>query len=216
MSEVRINKGSILCSRVEGEAEKIEGYASVFNKKSKLISESGKTFYEVIRDGAFDDALASLDLDCVMNRDHDSTKVLARNLNGAGTLALTVDDYGLKYSFVPPNTSLGNETKELVERGDLFESSFKFTVRASDIDWERQGDGTLVRYINRINDLKDTAIVTNGAYANTSMSVSDRGLKEFEEREAKEAEEKEIVRKQELETYYNNLKNNFYDNSGNA
>lgn len=216
MSEVRITRLPIECVRAEGESIKINGYASVFNQKSKLITESGKTFYEVIRDGAFDEVLGSTSLNCVMNRDHDDTKILARNVGGLGTLTLTTDKKGLRYSFTPPNTALGNETTELVDRGDLFESSFRFTVRASDIDWERQADGTLVRYINRINSLMDTAIVTNGAYANTGMGISDRSLIEFEEKEAAEIKEREIARQQELEAYYKQIKDNFYEDSGDA
>lgn len=51
---------------------------------------------------------------------------MARSNMGAGSLALSVDDYGLAYKFDAPNTQCGNDAIEMINRGDLFGSSFAF------------------------------------------------------------------------------------------
>lgn len=177
----------------------IEGYASVFNQKSKLITEDGKTFYEIINPRAFDELLADPELNVIANRDHDDTKILARTRSG--TLTLSVDDYGLKYSFIAPDTSLGRDTVVLLDRGDLFESSFKYWVRANDIKWSRDVDGTLIREVMKVSGLRDVAIVIDGAFANTDVGVTARDLQECED---------ELCRAENLDNYFNNIKRDFY------
>ncbi len=44
----------------------------------------------------------------------------------------------MEYEFEAPNTTLGNDLLEMVKRGDVYQSSFAFTVEAE--DWqERSG-----------------------------------------------------------------------------
>ena len=204
--ERRIVSDSKLCVRAdEVSGRLIEGYGAVFDKPSKLISEDGKVFIEHINRKAFDKVLASSNLNVIMNRDHSDKKMLARTRSG--TLSLSVDDYGLKYSFLSPKTALGDETLELVGRGDLDESSFRYSVKPSNIRWWRE-DGVLHREIIEVSKLSDCAIVSEGAFAGTDISIeSDRSYIEFIE---KENIEKEKIRSQELEEYYNKLNNNFY------
>lgn len=201
MKETRILNESKLCVRSDDGTDVIEGYASVFNHRSKLIAEGDKVFYEIMKPGAFNQALQRQDLNVIMNRDHNDYKMLARS--SSGTLTLTVDDYGLKYTFVPPQTQLGIETLELVKRGDLFESSFRFSVIDSpeNVTWYRDNDGLLIREISNIYKLYDTSVVINGAYSGTGLSV--RGLTEFEEQE-------KLMRKQELDAYYVQIQKQFY------
>lgn len=203
MKETRLIESSFHIRSEEGDGGPIiEGWASVFNQESKLITENGKTFYEIIKPGAFDEALARTDLNVIANRDHDDYKMLARTTSG--TLTLRVEDYGLKYIFESPNTPLGNETVELIKRGDLFESSFRYSVRPADIKWWRGDDGILRRDILKVFRLSDVAVVVNGAFSNTNISAeSMRSLEEFEAQE-------ELVRSQELEDYYNKLNDKFY------
>ena len=105
----------------------LEGYASVFNQRSKIIFENNRLFYEVINRNAFDDVLQSSDLNVILTFNHDRGRVMARTKSGA--LELSTDDYGLKYKAKVPNTTLGNDVYELVSRGDLFENSFAFAVK---------------------------------------------------------------------------------------
>jgi HK97 family phage prohead protease len=181
----------------------IEGYASVFGQKSRLITEDGKTFYEIINRNAFNEVLQDVELNVIANRDHDDTKILARTKSG--TLSLSTDTYGLKYTFTVPNTTLGKDTAELLNRGDLSESSFKYYVRPSDIVWSRDVDGTLVREIMKVSKLRDVSIVIDGAFANTDVGVTERDLQECEDNFCQLERKKE-----ELDKYYNNLKNGFY------
>lgn len=201
MEERRILSDSKICIRsTENDSRIVDGYAAVFNRESKLISEDGKVFIEIIDPNAFDFALERDDLNVVGNRDHDNYKMLCRTKSN--TLSLSVDDYGLKYTFSAPNTTLGDDTLELIRRGDLYESSFRYTVKPSNIEWFRGDDGILRRRILKIEKLKDIALVIDGAFSDTNISV--RGLKEFEEREEK-------IRSQELEDYYINLIKQFYE-----
>lgn len=148
----------------------IVGYASLFNVQSRMISENGKTFREVIRNGSFDEILNSENLNVVANVDHDMQKMLGRNVSG--TLKLTIDNRGLKYEIEVPDTQLGNDTYKQVERGDYYESSFAYGARENDIEWARdRGDGMLLRYVNKVSALRDVAIVRNGAFKNTDVSL---------------------------------------------
>ncbi len=148
----------------------IEGYASLFNVQSRMLHENGKTFREVIRDGAFDGVLAGKELNVIANIDHDMSRMLGRSTSG--TLKLTVDAVGLRYSIEVPNTQLGNDTYEQVERGDLYESSFAFGTRNTDVDWGNdRSDGMLLRFVNNVTLLRDISIVRNGAYGKTDVET---------------------------------------------
>lgn len=201
MKQTRLSGESVNIRSEEDGGNVVEGYASVFNKRSRLISEKGKVFYEVILNGAFDEVLMSDKLNCIANFQHKDENMLARTKSG--TLTLSVDDYGLKYVFTAPNTSLGNDIVEWLHRGDINESSFRYSVKASDVNWGRAEDGTAIRYIKRIFKLSDVALVLNGAFADTDVAL--RELQEFEDKEEAERQAKEQERKQELEAYFNNL-----------
>jgi hypothetical protein len=203
MRETRILSDSQLCVRSEENGGNIvEGYASIFNHESRLIAENGKVFYEIIHEGAFDNALLREDLNVIANRDHDDKQMLARTLSG--TLALQVDSTGLKYTFPAPQTTLGKDTVELLERGDLRESSFRFSVKPSGVVWEYGSDGILRRNIKEIFKVLDVAIVINGAFSNTDVSVRGINTEKVEEhlRELTEHEH-------QLNAYFTNLEMGF-------
>ncbi len=109
--------------RAEDGGNFIDFYASVFNRRSKLLSEEGKVFYEIILPGAFNDALDRDDLNVLAVLDHEKEYMLARTRSG--TLNLNSDEKGLKASFKMPDTSLGRDALEMISRGDIDESSFK-------------------------------------------------------------------------------------------
>lgn len=91
-----------------------------------------------------------------------------------GTLKLTIDSVGLRYEFIAPNTQLGNDTLELIRRGDLDESSFAFTIAEGGDRWTREGE-TRVRTITKIAALYDISICAEGAYADTPVSAGNKG-----------------------------------------
>lgn len=144
------------------------GYASLFNVRSKLIIENGRSFYEVIRAGAFDEILAT-NPDVRLNYNHQRTALLARTKSK--TLNLSVDETGLLFRGSVPNTTLGNDLYEMVGRQDIFECSFAFGVRKGDDEWSVDTEGNEIRTINKISFLYDVSLVVDGAYANTTVSA---------------------------------------------
>jgi HK97 family phage prohead protease len=166
----------------------IDGYASVFNQRSKLLYEyiDGKyqEFYEVILPGAFDNILRSETIDVRLAYNHNFDTIIGRytKINGeviSNSLELSVDDYGLKYRTEVPGTTLSNDLFISIGRGDLFENSFQFSIIPDDEKTFTDTEGNLIREIHNISGLYDVSVVTSGAYANTKLSVNSRGLAEI-------------------------------------
>lgn len=105
------------------DSRKVEGYAIVFNS----LSEDLGGFRELIIPEAIDGVIDHSDIYALLN--HSAERgILARSRYGMGTLSLTVDEKGFKYSFNSPHTALGDEVIEYLKRGDISKSSFAFTV----------------------------------------------------------------------------------------
>ena len=169
------------------ESRTVEGYAAVFDRSSDRLD-----FEEVIERNAFDGVIEKSDVMALLN--HDIRRgLLARSTNGKGTLTLTVDAKGLRYSFEAPKFAAGDELVENVRRGDVQESSFAFTVEKD--TWEKKDDGTWKRTIHKIARLYDVSPVYNAAYSQTSVYM--RG---------KEQAEKELEERNRIpDSYYENL-----------
>jgi HK97 family phage prohead protease len=146
----------------------IEGYAIIFNQRSKLIREWGETFYEVIEPTAPDNVLRDAGINVIATVDHDRQKMLGRTKSG--TLQLIKEERGLKYRIELPDTTLGNDMAEMIARGDYFESSFIFTIAEKGYRYDRSGD-IPIRYISDFERMYDVAIVIDGAYANTAVTL---------------------------------------------
>jgi HK97 family phage prohead protease len=144
----------------------VEGYALKFNKESRNLG----GFVETISPEALD-GVDLTDVRCFM--DHDSSKLLGRT--SSGTLQLNVDDVGLHFSCVLPDTSNGRDAMELVKRGDLNQCSFGFTV-AKD-KWIK-GKDIMKRSINKIGSLLEISLVSIPAYDDTDVRVATRSLEE--------------------------------------
>ena len=172
MSKVLYRAISELRSVTEGRT--ITGYAVVFDTWSRDLG----GFYEIIRRGAITSELIERS-DIIMNVNHDDEKMVARSVNGEGTLHLTLDDKGLRFEFEAPPTPLGEELLFNVRSGNLFECSFAFSLSGSEgcERWTRDND-VLRREILEIDGLYDCAIVTHAAYGSTSCST--RGLQKEE------------------------------------
>ncbi len=166
---------------------KLIGYGALFNHRSKLIYEfPDDYFYEEIREGAFDDVLNADNLDVALTYNHNQNEFIARYTRRNGkvivdTLKLSVDNKGLRYEVDDlPNTTLSNDLYEQIQRGNLFESSFIFTVKREDIEFNEVEElDAPLRIINKINSLHDVSVVYNGAYDLTDVEVAGRELKEF-------------------------------------
>lgn len=147
----------------DGDGRTIEGYAAVFNSRTKI-----GWFEEEIATGAFDDAIKRSDCRALFN--HDNNHLLARQ--SSKTLTLELDEKGLKYRFDAPNTQTGNDILEMIARGDLAESSFAFTVKSESWEEEKDDNGKwhYRRVIKEVDILYDVSPVTYPAYADTSVA----------------------------------------------
>lgn len=153
-------------SNVEQTEENIvEGYALKFNKESRDLG----GFIETISPSALD-GVDLTDVRCFL--DHDSSKLLGRT--SSGTLNLTVDEVGLRFRCVLPNTSVGRDAMELVKRGDLNQCSFGFTVKE---DAWTPGE-IMHRSINKIGQLLEISLVSIPAYDDTDVMVASRSMQE--------------------------------------
>lgn len=151
--------------RADGEEEKpavIEGYAALFNSPTEI----GSWFREEILPGAFDDVLKD-DVRCLFN--HNPNNVLARSQDGKGTLTLSVDSKGLKYSYETPNRTYARDLADAIESGDVSQSSFGFTV-AESVWIENDDEETDLRQIKKVKQLYDVSPVTYPAYQDTSVA----------------------------------------------
>ena len=150
----------------------IKGYAAVFEKYSRPFWDE---WVEIISRRAFDNTDMS---DVVMVVDHarDVASVLARSKDGLGTLEITVDEVGVAFRFLAPDTSRGRDIVTLVERGDISECSFAFYVGSDSWLYDVDVDGKRydVRRIDSVAKLVDLSIVVNGQYGQTSVSVEER------------------------------------------
>lgn len=154
----------------------IRGYAALFNSRSENLGGKEHPFYEQIAPGAFDEALKD-DVRALFN--HDPNLILARSKAGKGTLSLFVDERGLGYEFTPPDTTAGRDLRVSVERGDVDQSSFGFTV--AEDKWVEEG-GVVTRTIKKVARLYDVSPVTYPAYPDTAVAL--RGLQEFQKEAA--------------------------------
>ena len=166
MRERQLERRSATISNINSETRTVEGYAVVFNSQSEDMG-----FYETISPSAVTvDVINRSDVFALFN--HNPDKVLARCRYGEGSLSLSIDEKGLKYSFQAPNTELGNELIEHIRRGEIDSSSFAFIVSSEEGSevWENI-NGTTHRTINKIECLVDVSPVWQPAYSATSVSA---------------------------------------------
>jgi len=168
----------------------IEGMASVFNVRSKLILENGELFYEEINSGAFTEVLQREGLDVIFTFNHSKDSVIARTVSG--TLKLSENDDGLSFrAEIESEISDSSDLWYRVQRGDIFSNSFAFRVMEGDYRWLPGGDdGIPIRVIDRIADLRDVSSVTYAAYPETSVTARELAdvvkPEEVEEEESQE------------------------------
>lgn len=145
--------------------KRIEGYAALYNVETDL-----GWFIERIAPGAFDEVVQD-DVRALFN--HDPNYVLARSVNGQGTLRLKLDESGLMYEFdVDQEFSNHVNLAKSIERGDVTQSSFAFTILKDEWTYNREQDKD-VRTILKVKRLYDVSPVTYPAYESTTVSARD-------------------------------------------
>jgi HK97 family phage prohead protease len=156
-------KSDIVLRDGDGSKPVIVGYAAVFNSLSQDLG----GFREIVRQGAFDKALA--EKQDVSARIQHQSGLTTIGRTGNNTLRLSVDDHGLRYELTPPNTQAGRDILELVRSGMINKSSFAFTVRENGERWVWESTPP-VRELLSV-DLYDVAPVDGPAYLDTSVSI---------------------------------------------
>lgn len=141
---------------------KMVGHAAVFNQ----LSEDLGGFREQIAPGAFAEAIEKDDVRALWN--HNPDHVLGRK--AAGTLLLSEDSRGLAIEIIPPDTQTGRDLLTLMERGDVNQMSFGFSVRPGGQDWAKDDNGQVVRTLKRVR-LFDVSPVTFPAFPQTDIAV---------------------------------------------
>lgn len=165
--EIRIAAGMAVENRAEGDPQKLVGYAAVFDQETDI----GGYFREVIRRGAFSEAIGRDDIHALYN--HDYGHVIGRMK--AGTLALVEDDKGLRVEITPPDTQTARDLVENIRAGNIDQMSFAFTMDGGKQAWDETGD-TPLRSIEKVGSLWEVSVVPRGAYPTTEI-----GLRSLEE-----------------------------------
>jgi len=164
--------------REDGDGRKISGYGAVFYN----ADDEGTQFrlwedaYERILPGAFDRAIAEDDVRSLFN--HDVNIVLGRNTSG--TLALSVDEVGLRYEITAPDTQLvRDQVVGPIERGDVSGSSFMFVpIRANWTDEDSEdGRSVEVREVREV-ELWEVGPVVFPAYDASTSSLRQTDIAE--------------------------------------
>jgi len=151
----------------------IEGYAVVFNERSVFLPDwnKGRMVEEVMMPGSITEELINKS-DVIANIDHDNSRMVARSVNGEGSLHLELDEHGLKFSYEAPMTNDGQAVLAGVKRGDYRGCSFAYTCdEDTDVHYERneKDSRALIRYVDKVNGLYDVSVVIHPAYPQTNV-----------------------------------------------
>lgn len=158
------------------------GYAAKFNAFSQNLG----GFVEQVDPAAFNKSLAD-QVRVLCRYNHDDMALLGTT--DAGTLTLGVDDVGLYYEDVLPDTQYGRDCAELARRGDLRYSSFAFYCIED--DWSISPQDFPLRTLLSLQ-LVDVAPVNSPAYLDSTTglrSLSDRINVPLDDLKSKNTEE---------------------------
>lgn len=157
----------------DGRGKRIAGYGARYYDGTEATEytlwddEYGRAV-ERIMAGAFDRAAREDDVRGMYNH----SQILARTKSG--TMRLSLDDRGLLYDIDVPNTTVGRDLVESIERGDVDGSSFAFMIPPGGQKWQRwtdeEGRENAIREISTVI-LYDTGPVDFPAYESTSAGL---------------------------------------------
>ena len=213
MKQVRfipINTCGLKVREGEGQEESrtVVGTPIVFGVRSVNLTPWSRyrEVYEVMEPGCISDELLR-ESDVILNLNHNSSvlNVLGRCKNGEGTLTLTKSQRNISCECDLPNTNAGNDSLELIKRGDITGMSFAFEDDWEDsengVSYERieerneKGKEVWLRHVKKVIGLYDVSIVTHPAYEQTSVGTReasdeiDKAIDEQLKREAGNANE---------------------------
>lgn len=146
--------------RAGADKRTIGGYAAKFDRMSQNLG----GFVERIAPGFFNKSRGDGWPGVLARYNHDDNMVLGTI--GGGTLRLSVDEVGLIYEVDLPQAR--SDVFELVQRGDVRQSSFAFA--AYEDDWTTSDQGFPMRTLVS-GRLYDVAPVNTPAYEDTSVGT---------------------------------------------
>lgn len=171
----------------------VEGYATTFNDTYELFRDGNYIVMENVDKDAFKNTDMS---DVVFQIDHEG-RVYARTRNKS--LALDIDEHGLKTRTDLSLTSGSREVFDAIEAGLYDRMSFAFTVTKDSYTEEEREDGTVIltRSILEVGKLYDVSAVSFPANPNTDISARSKDLidGEIKRFEAERLHEKELQEK---------------------
>lgn len=177
----------------------IEGYGIKFNTVSEILydKEKRRFFREIIdREAINQELIDNSDIKFLFN--HDKERLLARRNRGQGSLNVEVRDDGVYFSFEIPSTSIGNDLREMIKRGEVTTCSFAFTD-GDNIEWDFSDREIPTRVVKSVRGIYDLSAVLDAAYSQTEISC--RSLGEMMEAQTQTDE----TWKQELNNYRQRL-----------
>jgi len=160
--DVRVAGGLQVRNDGDGERRMIVGYAAVFGQRTDI-----GWFEEQIERGAFTEALKDSDVHALYNHDFNQ---LPLGRAKAGTLRMSEDDKGLRVEIDLPDTQFARDLEVSMERGDVDQMSFAFSMRGGVDEWDETGE-TPVRTIKRVGELYDVTVCPRGAYPQTECAL---------------------------------------------
>lgn len=196
----------------------IEGRAIPFN----IASPNREGFREMILPSAVEGVIENSDIFMLYNHDK-SQGFLARSKRGKGSLNIDVREDGVYFSFAPGRDNLSMYIKDRIQRGDLDEMSWAFTV--AEDKWVKADDGVYDRTITKFERLYDFSIVDQSYYG-IENAVGCKRFAEIQEEErlaneARIAEEERLAQEQreaeeaekqaKLKEYYSQLRSEYED-----
>ena len=141
----------------------ISGYAATFGDLSQDLG----GFREMINPGAFQQSLKdNPDVLCLYG--HDDNQILGRV--ASGTLTIAEDAKGLYFTCKLPDTSTARDLIALMERGDVSQMSFGFSVPTKNGDTWAEVNGQVIRTLVRVV-LWEISVVGQPAYTSTSVNL---------------------------------------------
>lgn len=160
--ETRSFTGDVELRAADGQ-NTLVGYALKFEQKYPVAFFTEEIARDALKDADMSDVRALLN--------HDPNFVLGRTTSN--TLRLSVDEIGLRYEILLPETQAAKDLAVSIKRGDISQSSWGFTLM---YDENRMGDewtrvnGKDHRRITNVKKVYDVSPVTFPANPNTDVA----------------------------------------------
>ena len=127
---------------------------------------------------------------------HDASKFLGKL--SSGTLRLTEDNRGLRAEVDLPDTTVGRDVRELIQRGDITAGSFGMFDDTTKTITRREQD-TVIHELHDIDAFEVSVLTRPPAYPATEGTVNVRSLDEWVEQEVARADKAKALKLRMLE-----------------